>query len=114
VLITPRTASIWTFCLARRSFALSARTSVGLDHIDLAAADERGIAVAHTPTALTDAVTDMVVRLILMLARRLPESMRVGSSGDWRNVPMEIDPRSKVLFIVGFERDRELSAAPAQ
>jgi hypothetical protein len=33
------------------------------------------------------------------------ESMRVGASGDWRNVPMGIDPRGKVLFIVGFGRE---------
>src|SRR5216684_2067894 len=103
VLITPRTRVDRSF-LSRAPKVRAVRTySVGLDHIDLAAADERGVAVAHTPTVLTDAVADLVLGLILMLARRLPEAMAV-ASGDWRDVPMGIDPRGKVLFIVGFGR----------
>ena len=104
VLITPRTRVDRDFLSCAPKLRAVSTYSVGLDHIDLAAAEERGIAVAHTPTVLTDAVADLVLGLILMLARRLPESMRVGASGDWRNVPMGIDPRGKVLFIVGFGR----------
>jgi lactate dehydrogenase-like 2-hydroxyacid dehydrogenase len=104
VLITPRTRVDRDFLSCAPKLRAVSTYSVGLDHIDLAAAEERGIAVAHTPTVLTDAVADLVLGLILMLARRLPESMRVGASGDWRNVPMGIDPRGKVLLIVGFGR----------
>jgi lactate dehydrogenase-like 2-hydroxyacid dehydrogenase len=104
VLITPRTRVDRSFLSRAPKLRAVSTYSVGLDHIDLAAADERGVAVAHTPTVLTDAVADLVIGLILMLARRLPEAMAVGASGDWRDVPMGIDPRGKVLFIVGFGR----------
>ena len=104
VLITPRTRVDRDFLSCAPKLRAVSTYSVGLDHIDLAAAEERGIAVAHTPTVLTDAVADLVLGLILMLARRLRESMRVGASGDWRHVPMGIDLRGKVLFIVGFGR----------
>jgi lactate dehydrogenase-like 2-hydroxyacid dehydrogenase len=104
VLITPGTRVDRNFLSRAPKLRAVSTYSVGLDHIDLAAADERGIKVAHTPTVLTAAVADLVMALILMLARRLPESMAVGASGDWRNVPMGVDPSGKVLFIVGFGR----------
>jgi glyoxylate reductase len=104
VLITPRTRVDRSFLSRAPKLRAVSTYSVGLDHIDLAAAGERNIAVAHTPTVLTDAVADLVIGLILMLARRLPQAMAVGASADWRNVPMGIDPRGKVLFIAGFGR----------
>jgi len=104
VLVTPRTRVDRDFLSHAPKLRAVSTYSVGLDHIDLAACHQRGIAVAHTPTVLTDAVADLVMGLVVMLARRVPESMRVGASGDWRNVPMGIDPRGKILFIVGFGR----------
>ena len=77
--------------------------SVGLDHIDLDAARERGIAVGHTPV-LTDAVADLVLTLILMLARRMPEALRIGATSTWQPIPMGLDLRGKNLFIIGFGR----------
>ncbi len=77
--------------------------SVGLDHIDLAAAEQRGVAVGHTPV-LTDAVADLVIGLILALARRLPEALRIGASAKWQTIPMGLDLQGKTLFIVGFGR----------
>jgi lactate dehydrogenase-like 2-hydroxyacid dehydrogenase len=113
VLITPRTRVDRNFLSRAPKLRAVSTYSVGLDHIDLAAAEERSVKVAHTPTVLTDAVADLVIGLILMLARRLPQSMAVGASGDWRQVPMRIDPRGKVLFIVGFGRIGQLLARRA-
>ncbi|HYB91695.1 MAG TPA: D-glycerate dehydrogenase [Candidatus Binataceae bacterium] len=77
--------------------------SVGLDHIDLAAARERAVAVAHTPV-LTDTVADLTIALILALARRMPEAIRIGASPNWQATPMGIDLKGKTLLIVGFGR----------
>lgn len=77
--------------------------SVGLDHIDLGAAAERGVAITHTPV-LTDAVADLTIALILALARQMPEAIRIGTSPDWEAIPMGADLQGKTLLIVGFGR----------
>jgi lactate dehydrogenase-like 2-hydroxyacid dehydrogenase len=77
--------------------------SVGVDHIDLVAARERGILVTITPV-LSDAVADLVMALMTMLARRIPEAIRTVTSGRWHEAPMGADLAGKVLLIVGFGR----------
>lgn len=57
--------------------------SVGHDHIDLAAAQARGIAVLSTPDVLSDAVADLGILLLLGAARRAREAMNLIYSGDW-------------------------------
>ena len=47
--------------------------SVGYDHIDLKACDERGIKVGFTPNVLTNAVAELTVALLLATSRRLKE-----------------------------------------
>ncbi len=57
--------------------------SVGLDHIDLDAARQRGIAVIHTPDVLTDAVAETGILLLLGAARRATESINLIRSRAW-------------------------------
>lgn len=57
--------------------------SVGLDHIDLAAARARGIAVTNTPDVLTEATAELTMLLILAAARRAGEGERLVRSGRW-------------------------------
>jgi glyoxylate reductase len=51
-------------------------TGVGVDHIDLDAARERGIPVGNTPNVLDGAVADMTFALILAAARNLVSGVR--------------------------------------
>jgi lactate dehydrogenase-like 2-hydroxyacid dehydrogenase len=60
-----------------------ATQSVGIDHIDLAAAKKRGIAVANTPDVLTEDVADIGMSLVLAVARRLIAGDRHVRSGAW-------------------------------
>src|SRR6202022_644898 len=66
VLITPRTRVDRDFLSCAPKLRAVSTYSVGLDHIDLAAAEERGVPVGHTPV-LPDAVADLVIGLILAL-----------------------------------------------
>ncbi|WP_069807988.1 2-hydroxyacid dehydrogenase [Vulcanisaeta thermophila] len=45
--------------------------SVGVDHIDVRAATEKGIYVMHTPEVLVDAVADLAMGLLISLARKI-------------------------------------------
>jgi len=56
----------------------------GVDHIDVAAAVQRGITVTNTPGVLTEDTADMTMALILAVPRRLTEGARVLTEDkDW-------------------------------
>jgi len=49
---------------------LIASFGTGIDHVDLAAAQQRGIIVTNTPGVLTEDTADMTMALILAVSRR--------------------------------------------
>ncbi len=57
--------------------------SVGYEHIDIAAARERDIAVTNTPDVLTDATADIAMLLILGAARRVHEGQHMIYRKTW-------------------------------
>jgi lactate dehydrogenase-like 2-hydroxyacid dehydrogenase len=65
------------------SVRMIATFSVGTDHIDLAAAKERGIVVSNTPGVLTDATADIALLLLLGAARRASEGERLIREDRW-------------------------------
>ena len=62
---------------------LIANYGAGVDHIDLDAAEARGIEVTNTPGVLNDDVADMTMALILAVTRRIPEGLALMQSGSW-------------------------------
>ena len=65
------------------SLRVGATISVGFDHIDVAAARARGIAVTNTPGVLDECTADHAMMLLLAAARRGAEYDRVMRRG-WR------------------------------
>ncbi len=57
--------------------------SVGVDHIDVKAAEARGIKVGNTPDVLTDATADITLLLMLGAARRAYEGERMVREDRW-------------------------------
>jgi lactate dehydrogenase-like 2-hydroxyacid dehydrogenase len=57
--------------------------SVGTEHIDVAAAKARGIAVGNTPDVLSFATAEIAFTLMLMAARRAGEGERMVRAGQW-------------------------------
>lgn len=87
---------------------LLATCSVGTDHIDLAAARQRGLWVSNTPDVLTDATADMALLLMLGAARRMREYLQIMDAG-WRRTfglgeMLGMDLRGKTLGILGMGR----------
>jgi len=68
---------------AGADLGLIANFGVGTNHIDLAAARERRIAVTNTPGVLTDDTADLAMGLIVMAARRFANGMAVVREGTW-------------------------------
>jgi glyoxylate reductase len=63
------------------NFRLIANFGTGVDHIDLAAARQRGITVTNTPGVLTEDTADMTMALILAVPRRLVEGANALQAG---------------------------------
>jgi D-3-phosphoglycerate dehydrogenase len=80
-----------------------AKHGIGLETIDLDAARARGIVVSATPSAVTDAVADLTLALLLAAARKIVPAHNSTTAGQWKNFNgMEL--RDKVLGIVGLGR----------
>lgn len=58
--------------------------SVGVDHIDVTAATQRGIPVGNTPGVLVETTADATFALLLAAARRLVEADHFVRGGHWR------------------------------
>jgi glyoxylate reductase len=63
---------------------LIANFGAGIDHIDLSAARARKIIVTNTPGVLTDDTADMVMTLMVLVARRLVRAVHLLESGQWQ------------------------------
>jgi len=90
------------------SVKVIATTSVGYDHIDVAAANAHGITVCNTPDVLTDATADTHMMLLLGAARRVKEHVR-NMDGGWkiRNgffQGLGVEVTGKTMGIVGMGR----------
>jgi len=57
--------------------------SVGYEHIDLPAAEARGLKVTNTPDVLNDATADTAMLCLLAAARRGSEGDRLVRAGEW-------------------------------
>lgn len=62
---------------------LIANYGAGFDHIDIRAAHRKKILVTNTPGVVTEDTADMTIGLIIAVARRLKEGMRVMQAGGW-------------------------------
>ncbi|WP_417459650.1 2-hydroxyacid dehydrogenase [Kordiimonas sp.] len=68
---------------AGKKLKLIANFGAGVNHIDVAAAQEKGIAVTNTPGVLTEDTADLAMALLLSVPRRLFEGEKILRAGDW-------------------------------
>jgi len=62
---------------------LIANFGVGVDHIDVEAANARGIIVTNTPGVLTEDTADLTMGLVLASARRVVEGANIVQAGEF-------------------------------
>jgi phosphoglycerate dehydrogenase-like enzyme len=73
-----------TLLAAGRRLRVVGVAGVGLDNVDVAAADELRIAVVNTPGAASDAVAEFAVGLMLQLLRPIPRLQAAYQAGNFR------------------------------
>lgn len=72
----------------------------GTDHVDLAAAERRGIAVANTPGVSAVSIAEHALALLLAVARRIPPADAATRRGEWpRGQSVELN--GKTCGIIG-------------
>jgi D-3-phosphoglycerate dehydrogenase len=95
----------WTERLMRACPRLRviSRIGVGIDQIDVRAAERLGIAVRTTPEPIAQPVAEMVLAMALSLLKRLPGSPQRMASGIWRAAPGGL-LAGRTLGIIGLGR----------
>lgn len=91
---------------------LVARCGIGVDSVDLASASEHGILVTNVPDAMTDAVADYCMGLLLSVARHIHIGYECMQGGRWAEYP-GVELRGKTLGLVGFGRIGQAVASRA-
>lgn len=110
LLITPMDKSFATGIITKLppSVKIIATFSVGYEHVDIAAARARNIAVTNTPDVLTDATADIALLLILGAARGAFWGERMVREDRWNSwsptEPLGFDVSGKRLGILGMGR----------
>ena len=77
-----------------------ARYGVGVDSVDLTAAQAKGIVVTNTPGANSVSVAELALGLMLALARQIPEAVEAVHKGKWPRYS-GISLEGKVIGILG-------------
>ncbi len=99
------------------SVKLIVNLGVGVDHIDLAAAQNRGIAVSNTPV-VTEDTADLAFGLILAACRRIGQGDRFIRAGDWSEsnpLPdMGMRVHGRTLGLIGYGHIGQAVAKRAQ
>ena len=84
-----------------------ARTGIGYDGVDVAAATRRGIAVCNTPDGPTISTAEHAVTLMLVVAKNVKaaeSALRAGTASGYYSRHHSIELQGKVLGLVGFGR----------
>lgn len=90
---------------ANKNLKIIANYGAGFNNIDIAAAGQNGIQVTNTPGVSTDATADLVMGLVIAIARRLVEGdkeTRAGRFQGWAPLyHLGVEVTGKTLGIVG-------------
>ena len=79
------------------------RCGVGLDNVDLEAAEKIGILISNTPNAPSQAVAELTIALILNLLRKVSLSDRRVRNGQWKKEMGQLIS-GKTVGIIGLGR----------
>jgi D-3-phosphoglycerate dehydrogenase len=87
------------------SLKVIVRGGVGVDNIDVEAADARGIKVLNTPAASTDSVAELAIAYVFALSRPIVQATESLRGGKWEKARFHgCEVQGKTLGIIGMGR----------
>ncbi|MCP2520836.1 NAD(P)-binding domain-containing protein [Candidatus Aminicenantes bacterium AC-708-M15] len=90
---------------AAENLKIIVRAGIGLDNIDLEAAEKKGIKVTNTPAATTISVAELTMGLMLSAVRNIAQANMSMKNHKWeKKLFMGTELYEKTLGIVGFGR----------
>ena len=96
---------------AADSLKIIGRAGAGLDNVDKAYADSKGIQVINTPTANLLSVAEMTIGMALGLLRHIPKADKTTKEGLWEKKAFKgLEVTGKTWGIVGFGHVGQLVA----
>jgi len=102
LIVRGRTKVTTAILEAAQNLKVVGRAGVGVDNIDLAAAQSRGVTVVNAPTATTTAVAEHTLALMLSLIRHVTSADATMKSGLWNKKQfMGTELNNKILGIIG-------------
>jgi D-3-phosphoglycerate dehydrogenase len=114
LIVRSRTKVIAPIIEAATRLRVIGRVGVGVDNIDVDAAEQRGVVVVTSPTAATVSVAEHTLGLMIALARHIPQADASLRKGAWeKNKFMGVELSGKTLGIVGLGRIGSMVAARA-
>ncbi len=100
-----------------RRVEILANFGVGVNNIDLDAAEAAGLVVSNTPGVLTEATADLAMALILSATRRMSETESALRAGAWKGFAptgwLGTGLQGKTLGIIGMGRIGQATARRA-
>jgi D-3-phosphoglycerate dehydrogenase len=79
------------------------RGGVGLDNIDVAYAQSKGVLVRNTPKASSNSVAELALGYMLALARKIPQATMSMVAGEWKKSQLKgSEIAGKTLGLIGF------------
>jgi D-3-phosphoglycerate dehydrogenase len=87
---------------AANSLRIIARAGIGVENIDMHAANQKGVVVTNTPSGSTTTMAEHTIAMMLALARRIPQACFAVKQGKWDSAPFNgSDIHGKTLGIIG-------------
>jgi D-3-phosphoglycerate dehydrogenase / 2-oxoglutarate reductase len=103
VIVRGRTKITEEVLAAGKRLKVVGRMGVGVDNIDLKAAEARGVTVVNCPVATTVSVAELTLGLMLSLIRHIPKANAGLKAGEWlKKELVGTELYGKTLGIIGF------------
>lgn len=103
VIVRSRTKITEEVIAAAPKLKVVGRMGVGVDNIDLKAAEKHGVTVVNAPVATTISVAELTLGLMLSLIREIPKANAGMKSGEWlKKELVGTELYQKTLGIIGF------------